>query len=191
MNDRIFTIELWPLERIKPYPRNARKIPQAAVDKVAESIKLYGWQHEPCWYAVRKGLSAGWVGDRKQSTVWDVPNLNPTGHTDEERVGHSAQKPVELMRRPILNHTERGAAVYDPFLGSGSTLIACEIEGRRAFGLEIFPAYCDMIVRRWQKLAGRDATLESAGSTFQHSLEGRQLEAQDAIAEEVLEGPAA
>jgi DNA modification methylase len=126
----------------------------------------YHWQHEPCWYAVRKGKTAHWHGDRKQSTVWDVQSLNPTGNRDEERVGHGTQKPVELMRRPILNHTERGEAVYDPFLGSGTTLIAAELTQRICYGLELDPVYVDVIVRRWEKQSGKQATLEGDGRTF-------------------------
>src|SRR5438309_10949046 len=68
--------------------------------------------------------------------------------------GHGTQKPVELMRRPLLNHTERGGLVYDPFLGSGSTLIAAEDTGRICYGLELSPAYVDVIVQRWQEADG-------------------------------------
>jgi hypothetical protein len=79
----------------------------------------YHWGHEPAYYAVRKGRSAHWNGDRTQSTIWQVPNLNPMGgDRNEKATGHGTQKPVELMRRPIVNHTKRGEAVYDPFLGS-------------------------------------------------------------------------
>src|SRR3954453_22179143 len=83
----------------------------------------YHWQHEPCWYAVREGKSASWRGDRKQSTVWEISNLNPFGGDGrpdmaDDATGHGTQKPVELMRRPILNHTEAGDVIYDPFLGS-------------------------------------------------------------------------
>lgn len=147
----------------------------------------YHWQHEPCWYAVRKGESANWRGDRKQSTVWDIQNLNPTGNRDEERVGHGAQKPVECMRRPILNHTDAGDAVYDPFLGSGTAIVASELAGRRCFGLEIEPTYCDVIVTRWQNLTNKQATLEGSGATFDHVKAGRRQEAEDAIMEECHE----
>jgi DNA modification methylase len=125
----------------------------------------YHWQHEPCWYAVRKGKQANWHGDRKQSTVWDVQNLNPTGNRKEDRVGHGTQKPVEIMRRPILNHTVEGDAVYDPFLGSGSTLIACEEIGRTCIGIDIHPKWVDVVVQRWQKFTGKAATDEN-GETF-------------------------
>jgi DNA modification methylase len=128
----------------------------------------YHWQHEPCWYAVRQGRSAHWCGDRKQSTLWEVSNLNPFGggNTTEAITGHGTQKPVEVMRRPMLNHTERGAIVYDPFLGSGSTLAAAEDVGRICYGVEIDPAYVDVIVLRWQKLTGMAAILEGDGRTF-------------------------
>lgn len=144
----------------------------------------YHWQHEPCWYAVRHGQNANWHGDRKQSTVWDVQNLNPTGNREEERVGHGAQKPVEVMRRPIINHTVQGDSVYDPFLGSGTTLVAAELTGRICYGLEISPAYCDCIVTRWQNLTGKQATIEGHGCTFEHAKFGRRLGAQDALKEE-------
>ena len=148
----------------------------------------YHWGHEPCWYAVRHGRSAHWRGDRKQSTVWDVANMNPMGGNDEERTGHGTQKPVEVMRRPILNHTQPGEAVYDPFLGSGTTLIAAELTERRCFGLEIDPAYVDVSVIRWQTLTGKCATLEGSGATFEQVKRGRQQEAEDALKEEALSG---
>lgn len=100
----------------------------------------YHWQHEPCWYAVRAGKTSNWCGDRTQSTLWQVPNLNPIGgNREEEATGHSTQKPIELMRRPILNHTQRHDVVYDPFLGSGTTLVAAELTERICYGLEIDP----------------------------------------------------
>ena len=112
----------------------------------------YHWKHEPCWYAVRDGKSSNWSGDRTQSTVWEVANLNPFGGSKESATGHSAQKPIELMRRPILNNTKRGEIIYDPFLGSGTTLIAAELTDRICYGLEIDPRYVDLTVVRWQKL---------------------------------------
>jgi DNA modification methylase len=134
----------------------------------ALSRGAYHWQHEPCWYAVRKGGRSYWRGDRTQSTVWQVANLNPFGGNHEESpTGHATQKPVDLMRRPILNHTERGEAVYDPFLGSGTTLIAAEMTERICYGLEIDPRYCDVIVRRWQEFTGNKAILDQANKSFE------------------------
>jgi DNA modification methylase len=112
----------------------------------------YHWQHEPCWYAVRKGRSAHWTGDRSQSTVWDIAAKDGTGETR-----HGTQKPVECMARPIRNHGGVGVEVYDPFLGSGSTIIAAEQLHRRCYGLEIDPAYCDVIVHRFERFTGKKA----------------------------------
>ena len=145
----------------------------------------YHWQHEPCWYAVRQGKSSNWCGDRTQSTLWQVANLNPFGGSEkEEATGHGTQKPVELMRRPILNHTARGDIVYDPFLGSGSTLIAAEVTERTCFGLDIDPRYVDVVVKRWEKLTGKKATLEGDVRTC-HEIavdRGCSEEVQDAAA---------
>ena len=135
----------------------------------------YHWGHEPCWYSVRKGHSSRWRGDRTQSTVWQIANLNSFGgNRDETATGHGTQKPVELMRRPILNHTERGDRVYDPFLGSGTTLIAAEQTERACYGLEIDPRYVDVIVRRWQEFSGNRATLAGTDQTFEQVREARQ-----------------
>jgi DNA modification methylase len=129
-----------------------------AKDRFALSRGNYHWQHEPCWYAVRN--NAHWNGDRAQSTLWQVRAREDDGH------GHGTQKPVELMRRPILNHTTRGATVYDPFLGSGTSLIAAELTGRICYGLELDPKYADVIVQRWMDFTGQDARLEG-GRTFE------------------------
>jgi DNA modification methylase len=127
----------------------------------------YHWQHECCWYAVRNGKKADWHGDRTQTTVWQVQNLNPMGGDRNESVtGHSTQKPVELMRRPIVNHTSTGQAVYDPFMGSGTTIIAAETTARVCYGVEINPLYVDMVIRRWQTFTGKEATRLADGRTF-------------------------
>lgn len=110
----------------------------------------YHHQHEPCWCVVRKGSTALWAGDRTQTTLWQIDN-NRNNDT-----GHGTQKPVECMARPIRNHN--ADVVYDPFLGSGTTLIAAEQLGRKCYGLEISPQYCDVIVRRWEQFTGRKAS---------------------------------
>ena len=112
----------------------------------------YHWQHEPLWYAVRSGRSAKWNGDRTQSTVWDIGR-----DTDSEQTFHGTQKPVEAMLRPIRNHGGPDDSIYDPFLGSGTTLIAAEMLGRHCLGLELDPRYCDVIVKRWENFTGRQA----------------------------------
>jgi DNA modification methylase len=91
--------------------------------------------------------------------VWDVPNLNPIGgNREESATGHGTQKPLELMRRAILNNSKRGQTVYDPFLGSGTTVIAAQLTDRVCCGLEIDPGYVDVIVKRWQDLTGAKAS---------------------------------
>lgn len=128
----------------------------------------YHWKHEPCWYAVRKGGTAHWQGDCKQATVWDIQNGGAFGRKSEDdtKTVHSTQKPVACMLRPIRNHTVEGEAVYDPFLGSGTTVIAAHQAERVAYGLELNPAYVDVIVERWQNLAGASAVLDGDGRTF-------------------------
>ena len=111
----------------------------------------YHWRHEPCWYAVKKGAQANWKGDRKASTLWEIDN------PQKSETGHSAQKPVECMQRAIHNHK---GDVYDPFIGSGTTVIAGEQEGRTVYAIEIEPAYVDVTVQRWEEFTGRKATLK-------------------------------
>lgn len=125
----------------------------------------YHWKHEPCWYAVRG--TGSWAGDRKQTTVWDFASpLHIMSGSKEEKTPHPTQKPVECMRRPILNNSSGGQAIYDPFLGSGTTLIACEMEGRACHGLELNPAYCDVIIKRWQDFTGGFAVHAQTGVQF-------------------------
>jgi hypothetical protein len=128
----------------------------------------YNFQHEPCYYCVRKGARSRWRGDQAQSTVWPVATLNPFGGKNQEETatGHQNQKSIELTRRPILNHTERGDVIYDPFLGSSTSVIAAELTGRVCYGIEIDPKYVDLSVCRWQRLTGRSATLEGDGRSF-------------------------
>jgi DNA modification methylase len=127
----------------------------------------YHWHHEPASYAVRDGKFSHWNGDRTQSTLWHVANLNPFGGShDEAATGHGTQKPLELMRRPILNNSIRGQIVYDPFFGSGTTLIAAQLTERICYRLDIDPRYVDVIIRRWQVLTKQLAILEADRRTF-------------------------
>ncbi len=137
-----------------------------AKPRFAISRGHYNWQHEPCWYAVRKGETARWKGDHSQATLWQISlDKNIDG-------GHSTQKPVECMSRAIRNHA--APCVYDPFLGSGTTIIAAEQLGRRCYALEIAPQYIDVSVRRWQNFTGKQATLEATGQTFEEVTIERQ-----------------
>jgi len=132
-----------------------------AKDRLVLSRGDYHWQHEPCWYAVRRTGKGHWAGDRKQTTLWHIANRDQ----DAETV-HGTQKPVECMRRPILNNSSPGQAVYEPFMGSGTTLIAAETAGRVCYGIELNPAYVDVAVARWQNLTGQTAVLEGDGRGF-------------------------
>ena len=109
----------------------------------------YHWQHEPCWYAVRRGLTHHWQGARDQATVWNIANHNPFGASETEQTfGHGTQKPIECMARPIRNNTVEGDLVYDPFLGSGTSLVAAEQLGRVCSGLELSPEYLAVCLER-------------------------------------------
>ena len=105
------------------------------------------------------------------------------GGSDEDKFDHPTQKPLELMRRPIVNHTKRGKLVYDAFLGSGTTLMAAELTGRACCGLELDPKYVDVIIGRWQELAGKQAVLDGLGATFQEVQAERRQEAGEAVKE--------
>lgn len=138
-----------------------------AKSQLVISRRHYHPQHEPCWYAVRKGATGHWTGDRKQSTLWQIPK------PQKSETGHSTQKPIECMKRPIENNSAPGDAVYEPFSGSGTTIIAAEMTGRRCYAVELNPAYVDVAVRRWQDFTGREATLEGDGRTFAQLTEHR------------------
>ena len=116
---------------------------------------------------MRKNGKSHWTGARDQSTVWDVANASAAGgNVDDGRTLHSTQKPVEVMRRPMLNNSQRGDLVYDPFVGSGTTIIAAETVGRQARCIEIEPAYVDMSIVRWQNFTGKLATHAETGEPF-------------------------
>lgn len=101
----------------------------------------YSTRHEPCWYAIREKQLAQWCGDANEQTIWDI-------RANEDRTSHSTQKPLECMARPMRNHGQPGDLVYDPFLGSGTTIIAAHRTGRRCYGCEISPEYCEVILQR-------------------------------------------
>lgn len=128
----------------------------------------YHPQHEPCWYAVRKGKAGHYDGGRKQSTLWQIDK------PQKSETGHSTQKPVECMKRPIENNSSPGQAVYEPFSGSGTTIIAAEMTGRCCHAIELNPAYVDVAIERWQNFTGQEATLESTGQAFNELRSERQ-----------------
>jgi len=114
----------------------------------------YQWQHEPCLYGWKEGAAHGWYSDRKQTTLLRFDR--PTRSED-----HPTMKPVAMFAYLMGNSTAPQGLAYDPFLGSGTTLIAAEQLGRTCYGMEISPAYCDVIVKRWETLTGRKAERES------------------------------
>lgn len=119
----------------------------------------YHHMHEPCWYAVKKGGTGHWAGDRKQTTLWQIEH-------NKSDTGHGTQKPVECMRRPIENNSSPGQAVYEPFSGSGTTIIAAEQTARCCYAIELNPAYVDVAVRRWQNFTGQRAVHAVTGQPF-------------------------
>jgi DNA modification methylase len=119
----------------------------------------YHWKHEPCLYGWKSGAAHYWGSDRKQTTVLEFNRPTRNGV-------HPTMKPVDLMEYQIKNSSKRGQNVMDLFGGSGSTLIACENANRKARLMELDPKYCDVIVKRWQEHAGKEAILESTGQTF-------------------------
>ena len=126
----------------------------------------YWFQHEPCWYVRKK--NAPWFGKAgENSTIWCSPSPKfIMGGSKEDKFDHPTQKPVELMRRPLLNHTVRGELVYEPCIGSGTTAAAAQVTERVCYGIEIDPKYIDVSVLRIQALSGQEARLEGDGRTF-------------------------
>jgi len=118
----------------------------------------YQWAHEPCIFAI-KG-KPWFTDDRTKTTVWDF------GGYDKSKNMHPTQKPVFLPEEAIGNSSKIGSNILDLFLGSGSTLIACEKTNRKCFGMELDEKYCDVIVKRYQEYTGKEATLEHSGETF-------------------------
>lgn len=116
----------------------------------------YQWKHEPCLYGWKSGAGHLWASDRKQTTVLEFDR--PTKNKE-----HPTMKPVALFDYQIKNNTKGGDIVLDLFAGSGTTVIACEQNGRTAYVMEYDPKYCDVIVKRWENLTGEKAVLVNDG----------------------------
>ena len=110
----------------------------------------YKHWYEPCFYAFKHGKTPRWHGPTNERTVWthDKPVVNDL---------HPTMKPLALIERSISNATELGHLVVDPFLGSGTAIIAAERTGRRCYGFDLDARYCDVILRRWEEFAGGEA----------------------------------
>ena len=142
----------------------------------------YHWQHECCWYAVRndecpeianycegydaclyavkRNSKSHWQGSRSESTVWQI------GFNEDTQTTHGTQKPVECMRRPMLNNSEPNEIIYEPFCGSGTTIIAAESCRRICYAVELNPEYVDMTIKRFQAYSNQPVILEGDGRTF-------------------------
>lgn len=107
----------------------------------------YQWKHEPCLYGWKKKGKHQWFSDRKQTTIWEYDR--PKSSKD-----HPTMKPIQLMAYPIQNSSMRGTIVLDPFLGSGSTLIAADQTGRICYGIELDEKFVDVIVKRYIEVTG-------------------------------------
>lgn len=131
------------------------------------------WAHEPCLMGWQPGHRPVRVGQRKQTTVWEADS--PAGL---ERPDHPTPKPVDLFERAMLQYTvpaspgRGGDVCYEPFAGSGSQFIAAQKLGRRCFGLELEPQYCDLIVRRFIRFAGAEAVSHEIAERYGAPVEG-------------------
>lgn len=112
----------------------------------------YHWKHEPCLYGWKDGASHLWASDRKQTTILDFDK--PTKNAE-----HPTMKPIKLFDYQIKNNTKKEDIVLDLFGGSGTTLIACEQNGRISYNMELDPKYVDVIIDRWETLTGEKAIL--------------------------------
>lgn len=156
----------WFAIRDEGGPRSLSGTPQELIDALLEMVQSeeeveftlgtrffsgarlgYYEDHTPLWFAVKKGSKGFWRGGRSQSTTWEISAREDAGH------GHGTQKPLECMARPIRNHE---GDVYEPFCGSGTTMLAGHQLGRKVYAMEISPKYCQIIVNR---MLDWDATL--------------------------------
>jgi DNA modification methylase len=136
-------------------------VQQIIWDKTMFSIgrSWYHWEHEPCFVVRKPGVPNLFLGtDHTQSTIWRAPSPKMImGGSTEAKEDHPTQKPLVLFEIPIANHLRPGEAVYDPFVGSGTTIIAAEQLGRRCYAMEIDPKYVQIAVERWSRHTGREA----------------------------------
>jgi DNA modification methylase len=119
----------------------------------------YHWQHEPCLYGWKDGASHLWATDRKQTTILEFERPSRSSE-------HPTMKPVALFEYQLLNNTKAGDVVLDSFGGSGTTLIAAEMNGRSARVMELDPKYCDVILQRWIDYTGKEPVHKASGSSF-------------------------
>ncbi|MEG4642374.1 ParB N-terminal domain-containing protein [Paracoccus sp. APAP_BH8] len=121
----------------------------------------YLWKHEPCFMGWRRPNRPPKVADQTLTSTWEMPSF-----ARDERPDHPTPKPLDAFGIPMRQHVARGGLCYEPFSGSGSQIMAGEVNGRRVFAMEISPAYVDVAVERWQAETGKDAILDGDGRTF-------------------------
>ena len=118
----------------------------------------YHWSHEPCWVVRKAGAKVPFRGSRDQGTIWRVPSPKMImGGSAEPRLDHPTQKPLVLFETPIRNHLKAGDALYEPFCGSGTAVIAAERTGTRCYAMEIDPIYVEVALARWERFSGQAA----------------------------------
>jgi site-specific DNA-methyltransferase (adenine-specific) len=133
----------WPLRQTLIWHKNS----------IVMGRQDYHWRHEPCLYGWKTGEAHHWYADRKQQTILEF-------RRPQKSELHPTMKPVDLLAYLLQNSTKIGDLVLDTFLGSGSTLIACEKTGRTCYGVELDPKYCDVIVKRWENFTNQTAKLQ-------------------------------
>ena len=138
-----------------------------AKSRPAFNFSQYKYQHEPCFYAHREKRAPAWYGDKAQTSLWQVASESGAVYV------HPTQKPVALATVAIKNSTKAGDRVLDLFLGSASTLIACEMAGRACLGAELAPSYVDVACLRWASYTGKVARLDADGRTFNEIAQDR------------------
>lgn len=136
---------------------------------LGDFMSQYIPNYEPCIYALKENGITKWNGPTNEKTVWELKKESKNEY-------HPTQKPVELSERAITNSTDSGDLVFDCFLGSGATIIGAEKTGRKCFGMEIDEHYCDVIINRWQKYTGKEATLELTGQSYAQLKEERDAQ---------------
>lgn len=119
-------------------------------DSLVLSRSDYHYQHEPIFYGWKPNAKHNWYGDRKQTTIWNIDRPKRSAE-------HPTMKPIALIEKALVNSSKAGDIIFDPFGGSGSTLIGCENLGRTCYTIEIDPKYSDVIIKRWEEKTGLKA----------------------------------
>lgn len=157
------TVPAGPLHEIFLSDWKSRGILRQVMVWVKDSMVLghseYHYRHEPILFGWKKGNRLK-NKDRTKTTVWEFDRPKASRE-------HPTMKPVELWSYGIKNHTKDNDILYEPFSGSGTTIIAAQQTGRKCYAMEISPQYVDVAIKRWQDFTGKDAVLERTGETFE------------------------